>query len=155
MAVDTSTVDIATSRWCHEKGEQGGFDFVDSPVSGGVPGAENGTLTFMMGGAPSAKARLKSLVAPMAGAVFDVGEATAGMAAKICNNMMLFVNMMSMAEGSQLARHLGLDQRVFWEIAKVSSSRSWALENWYPVPGIVASSPASQGFAPDSLSQAP
>ena len=149
LAVDTSSVDIATSRWCHEQGQQRGFDFVDSPVSGGVPGAENGTLTFMMGGAAPAKARLKSLVAPMAGAIFDVGEATAGMAAKICNNMMLFVNMMSMAEGSQLVRHLGLDQKVFWEIAKVSSSRSWALENWYPVPGIVASAPASHGFAPD------
>jgi len=149
LVVDTSTVDVATSRWCHERGADGGFDFVDSPVSGGVPGAEQGTLTFMMGGAQAAKDRLKDLAAPMAGAVIDVGDATAGIAAKVCNNMILFINMMSMAEGSQLARHLGLDEKVFWQIATVSSSRSWALENWYPVPGIVDGAPASHGFTPD------
>lgn len=149
LVVDTSTVDIATSRWCHSQADAHGFDFVDSPVSGGVPGAERGTLTFMMGGAASAKQALRGFADPMAGQMIDVGGPTAGIAAKICNNMMLFINMMSMAEGSQLAQHLGLDQKVFWDIARVSSSSSWALQNWYPVPGIVPTAPASHGFTPD------
>ncbi|MDI3388543.1 NAD(P)-binding domain-containing protein [Streptomyces sp. B-S-A8] len=148
LVVDTSTVDVATSRWCHERAAEHAIDFVDSPVSGGVPGAERGTLTWMMGGRATAKQRLRETAAPMAAEIIDVGDATAGIAAKICNNLMLFINMMAVAEGSQLAGHLGLDQRAFWEIASVSSSRSWALENWYPVPGVVPSAPASHGFAP-------
>lgn len=69
-----------------------------------------------------------------------------GIAAKICNNMMLFISLMATAEGSQLAQQLGLDPKVLWQILSVSSGRSWPQETWYPVPGVVDSAPANRNF---------
>lgn len=146
LLVDASTVDVGTSRWCHDESASRGFTFVDSPVSGGVPGAVEGTLTFMTGGRPEAVERLTALVEPMAGSVIKAGGPTSGIAAKICNNMMLFISLMATAEGSQLAQHLGLDPKVFWQIVSVSSGRSWPQETWYPIPGVVDSAPANRNF---------
>ncbi len=147
LLLDTSTVDVATSRWCHDEAAARGLDFVDAPISGGTAGAEAHTLTFMLGGGPDAVERARALVAPMAGAVIACGGPTTGIAAKLVNNMMLFVNVMGMAEASQLAEQLGLDHRVFWDVASVSSGSSWALRTWYPVPGVVETAAANRGFA--------
>jgi len=147
LLLDTSTVDVETSRWCHEEAAARGLAFVDAPISGGTAGAEAHTLTFMLGGSPDDVERARTLVAPMAGAVIACGGPTTGIAAKLVNNMMLFVNVMGMAEASQLAERLGLDHRVFWDVASVSSGSSWALRTWYPVPGVVETAAANRGFA--------
>ncbi|AWB94315.1 3-hydroxyisobutyrate dehydrogenase [Agromyces badenianii] len=146
LLLDTSTVDIATSSFCHEASVDHGFRFVDSPVSGGIAGAEAATLTFMLGGAPADVAEATELVAPLAGHVFDLGGPTMGIAAKLANNLMLFVSLLGVAEGSQLAEELGLDPAKFYEVASVSSGESWPLRTWYPVPGVVPTSPANRGF---------
>ena len=146
LLLDTSTVDVETSRWCHDGSAERELAFVDSPVSGGTAGAEAHTLTFMLGGAPDDVARAQQLVTPMAGNVIVCGKATAGIAAKLVNNMMLFIDVMAVAEGSQLAERLGLDPTVFWNVANVSSGQSWAQRTWYPVPGVVASSAANRNF---------
>ncbi|NYE96587.1 3-hydroxyisobutyrate dehydrogenase [Psychromicrobium silvestre] len=146
LLADSSTVDIETSRFCHEQSAARGFRFVDSPVSGGISGAAAGTLAFMLGGADDAVRDATGFIEPMSGKVIAAGAATAGIAAKICNNMMLFIDLMAASEGSQLAEHLGLDPQVFWEIASVSSARSWAQQTWYPVPGIVPTSAANHNF---------
>lgn len=148
LVLDTSTVDVATSRWCHEQSVAHGHRFVDAPVSGGVSGAEAGTLTVMLGGEAEDVADASGVVAPFAGSTIAVGPATHGIAAKLVNNMMLGIGMLAVSEGSQLARHLGLDPQAFWDVASVSSGDSWPLRTWYPVPGIVDSSPANRGFAP-------
>jgi len=146
LLMDTSTVDVATSRWCHEESATRGFGFVDAPVSGGTAGAEAHTLTFMLGGRPADVERAHAYVAPMAGSVIPCGSGGAGIAAKLVNNMMLFVSMMGVAEGSQLAEHLGLDASVFWNVANVSSGQSWPQRTWYPVPGVVATAAANHNF---------
>ena len=146
LLLDTSTVDIETSRWCHAESEERGFVFVDSPISGGTAGAEAHTLTFMLGGRPDDVERAKALVAPMAGSVIACGGATAGIAAKLVNNMMLFIGVMATAEGSQLAEQLGLDPKVFWEVASVSSGGSWPQRTWWPVPDVIPSSAANKNF---------
>ena len=110
VLMDTSTVDVETSRWCHSEAEARGLTFVDAPISGGTAGAEAGTLTFMLGGAPDDVARAAEIVDPMAGNVIACGEAGAGIAAKLVNNMMLFIGVMAVSEGSQLAEQLGLGQ---------------------------------------------
>jgi 3-hydroxyisobutyrate dehydrogenase len=53
LLMDTSTVDVETSRWCHDESAARGFTFVDTPVSGGTAGAEAHSLTFMLGGRPA------------------------------------------------------------------------------------------------------
>lgn len=146
LLADSSTVDIDTSRHCHETSERLGFRFVDAPVSGGVAGASAGTLTFMLGGAAEDIAAAEKFIAPMSGNIITAGGPTAGIAAKLANNMMLFISLLAAAEGSQLAVELGLDPKTFWDIARVSSADSWAMRTWYPVPGIVPSAAANQNF---------
>lgn len=146
LLLDTSTVDIETSRWCHDQAEEQGFAFVDAPISGGTAGAAAHTLTFMLGGHPDDVTRAKEAVTPMAGKVIDCGGPGMGIAAKLVNNMMLFINMMGVAEASQLAQALGLNHRVLYDVAAVSSGSSWALKTWYPVPGVVETAAANRGF---------
>jgi len=146
LLLDTSTVDIETSRWCHQEAGVRGLAFVDAPISGGTAGAAAHTLTFMLGGEADAVARARDLVAPLSSTVIACGGPGSGIAAKLANNMMLFVNVMAMAEGAQLAERLGLDARTFWEVASSSSGSSWAVRTWYPVPGVVETAAAGRNF---------
>lgn len=146
LLLDTSTVDVETSRWCHDEADARGLSFVDAPISGGTAGAEAHSLTFMLGGRAGDVARARDVVAPMAGNVIACGGAGAGIAAKLVNNMMLFISVMAVSEGSQLAEQLGLDPQVFWDVARVSSADSWALRTWYPVPGVVEKAAANNNF---------
>lgn len=146
LLLDTSTVDVDTSRVCHEQAAARGIRFVDSPVSGGIAGAHAGTLTFMVGGEADAVAETATLVEPMAGHVFTVGGPTSGIAAKLANNLMLFITLQASSEGARLAESLGLDPKVFHDIATVSSGDSWPLRTWYPIPGVAPSSPANRNF---------
>ena len=121
---------------------------MDAPVSGGMSGAQAGTLTFMVGGADDAVADAAAFIEPMAGNIIPTGGPTTGQAAKICNNLMLFINLAATAEGAVLADRLGLDKQVFWDIASVSSGDSWALRTWYPVPGVVETAASNNNFEP-------
>lgn len=147
ILIDSSTIDIASCRAVHDAAAKAGLTMVDAPVSGGPSGAEAGTLTFMVGGAPEAVEKARPFIEPMAGNIFTTGGPTTGEAAKIANNMMLFICLQSCAEGAVLAERLGLDAKVFWDIAAVSSGNSWALQTWYPVPDIIPSAAANNGFA--------
>lgn len=148
LLVDSSTIDIQAARTLHDKAAAAGFRFVDAPVSGGMSGAEAATLTFMIGGEQSAVVDASVFIEPMAGNIIPTGGPTTGQAAKICNNLMLFINLASTAEGAVLADRLGLDKQVFWDIASVSSGDSWALRTWYPVPGVVPTAASNKDFAP-------
>ncbi len=148
LLVDSSTIDIESAQAVHDAAAAAGFRFVDAPVSGGMSGAAAGTLTFMIGGESAAVAEASAHVEPMAGNIIPTGGPTTGQAAKICNNLMLFINLASTAEGAVLADRLGLDKQVFWDIASVSSGDSWALRTWYPLAGVVPTSAANNDFAP-------
>ena len=146
LLIDSSTIDVETALELHKAAAEKGFAFVDAPVSGGISGAAAGTLTFMIGGDKDTVARAEQVITPMAGRVVHTGGPGMGQSAKIVNNMMLFINLEACAEGSVLAERLGLDPRVFWDIASVSSGDSWALRTWYPVPDIVPSAAANNNF---------
>lgn len=146
LLIDSSTVDVETSQFCHDESRSRGFQFVDAPVSGGISGAANASLAFMVGGEKDAVDKAVPLIAPMSGKTIPTGAATTGVAAKVCNNMMLFIDLMAASEGSQLAARLGLDPKVFWDIVSVSSGRSWAQQTWYPWPGIVDTAAANNNY---------
>ncbi|WP_154605026.1 MULTISPECIES: 3-hydroxyisobutyrate dehydrogenase [Arthrobacter] len=148
LLIDSSTIDIESAQAVHDAAAAAGFRFVDAPVSGGMSGAAAATLTFMVGGEGGAVADACSYIEPMAANIIPTGGATTGQAAKICNNLMLFINLASTAEGAVLADRLGLDKQVFWDIASVSSGDSWALRTWYPLAGVVPTSAANHDFAP-------
>lgn len=146
LLLDTSTVDVETSQWCHDQSAERGFSFADTPVSGGTVGAAAGTLAVMIGGDDDAAQRAAEYVKPFAGNAIVAGGPTAGIAAKLTNNMMLFIESIAVNEGAVLADRLGLDPKVFWDIVSVSSGRCWAQQTWYPVPGVIESAAANKNF---------
>lgn len=148
LLVDSSTIDMESAKALHDAAADAGFRFVDAPVSGGMSGASAGTLTFMVGGEADAVKDASVYIEPLSGNIIATGGATTGQAAKICNNLMLFINLAGAAEGAVLADRLGLDKQVFWDIASVSSGDSWALRTWYPVAGVVSTAASNNDFAP-------
>jgi 3-hydroxyisobutyrate dehydrogenase len=121
---------------------------LDAPVSGGVGGAEAGTLTFMAGGAKDAFEKAKPLLEAMGKRVVHCGEAGAGQAAKICNNMMLGISMIGVCEAFVLAEKLGLSHQALYDVASTSSGQCWALTSYCPVPGPVPSAPSNNNYKP-------
>ncbi len=148
LLIDCSTIDVATARAVATAAAASGRAMLDAPVSGGVGGATAGTLTFMVGGTAEAFARGRPILEAMGKVVIHAGPAGTGQAAKICNNLMLGIQMISVCEAMALAERLGLSQQTLFEIASKSSGQCWSLTSYCPVPGPVPSSPANRGYAP-------
>lgn len=148
LLVDCSTIDVTTARTVAAEAAAKGLAMLDAPVSGGVGGATAGTLTFMVGGTAEAFARGRPILEAMGKAVIHAGPAGTGQAAKICNNLMLGIQMISVCEAMALAERLGLSQQILFEISSKSSGQCWSLTSYCPVPGPVPSAPANRGYAP-------
>ncbi len=148
LLIDCSTIDVRTAREVAAAAAARGMPMVDAPVSGGVAGARAATLTFMVGGEPEAFARARPILEAMGKAVIHAGPSGNGQAAKICNNMMLGIQMISVCEAMALAERLGLSHQTLFEIASKSSGQCWSLTSYCPVPGPVPSSPANRGYQP-------
>ncbi len=148
LMIDSSTIDVDSSRKAHKLAEGRGALSVDAPVSGGTGGAKAGTLTFMCGGAPDAFAAAQPILEAMGKRIVHCGAAGAGQAAKICNNMILGATMIATCEGFVLAEKLGLSAQALYDVASTSSGQSWSLTTYCPVPGPVPTSPANNGYKP-------
>ena len=155
LFIDSSTIDVATTRDVIAAAKAAGFDMLDAPVSGGTGGAEAGTLTFMVGGEASAFARGKSAFDAMGKTIVHCGDAGAGQAVKACNNMMLAIAMIGVAEGFNLADALGIDRQIVYDVCSTATAQSWALSTYCPVPGPAPNSPANRdyqaGFTADMM----
>jgi 3-hydroxyisobutyrate dehydrogenase len=127
---------------------EAGMAFLDAPVSGGVGGAAAGTLTFMVGGTAESFNRAKPLLEAMGSKIVHCGEAGAGQAAKICNNMILGISMIGVCEAFALAEKLGLSHQSLFDVASTSSGQCWSLNSYCPVPGPVPTSPANRDYQP-------
>ena len=148
VAVDCSTIDVASARAAHRLAETAGRLSLDCPVSGGVGGAEAATLTLMAGGTARALALATPVLSAVSKRVVPCGDAGNGQAAKICNNMMLGIQMISVAEAFVLAEKLGLSHQALFDVASTASGQCWSLTSYCPVPGMVAASPANNGYKP-------
>jgi 3-hydroxyisobutyrate dehydrogenase len=146
LLVDCSTIDVATARDVAAAAQARGLAMLDAPVSGGVGGAQAATLTFMVGGSDEAFARAKPILESMGRTIVHAGGAGNGQAAKICNNMILGVSMIAVAESFLLAEKLGLDAQKLFDIASKSSGQCWAMTSYCPVPGPVPTSPANRDY---------
>jgi 3-hydroxyisobutyrate dehydrogenase len=147
LLIDCSTIDVESARIVTEAAHKTGLEMLDAPVSGGVGGAVAATLTFMVGGSDTAFARGLPVLQAMGKNIVHAGGPGAGQAAKICNNMMLAINMAGVSEGFLLARKLGLDWDRLFQIASTSSGQSWALSNYCPAPGPVPAAPSNREYA--------
>jgi 3-hydroxyisobutyrate dehydrogenase len=145
VLLDCSTIDVATARAVAAASGRG---FLDAPVSGGVMGAENATLTFMVGGPDGAFAAAEPVLKQMGRAAIHCGAAGAGQAAKACNNRVLAATMIATCEAFVLAEKLGLTHQALFEVMSRSSGQSWSLTSYCPVPGPVPASPANRDYVP-------
>ena len=148
LFIDCSTIDVTSARRAHEIAAGAGMLSVDAPVSGGVVGAENATLTFMAGATAEAFAKAEPVLTPMARRIVHCGEPGAGQAAKICNNMILGISMIGVCEAFALGEKLGLSHQALFDVASTSSGQCWAVTTNCPVPGPVPTSPANRDYRP-------
>ena len=146
--VDCSTVDVAASKAAHDKAAAAGLLSVDAPVSGGVGGAQAGTLTFMCGGSDESFAVARPLFEIMGQKAVHCGAGGMGQAAKICNNMILGITMIGTCEAFALADKLGLDRQAMFDVVSTSSGYSWSMNAYCPAPGIGPQSPADNDYRP-------
>jgi 3-hydroxyisobutyrate dehydrogenase len=146
VLIDCSTIGVPSARTLHGLAHGRGIRMIDAPVTGGVDGAEAGTLTIMVGGIEDVFERVKSLLACVGQRLLYVGKGGAGQAAKVCNNMVAGINKIAISEAFVLARKLGVDDKVFFDIASAGSANSFALTRACPVPGLVPTAPSSRDY---------
>ena len=146
ILIDCSTIDVETARSVAAEAQAAGYTMVDAPVSGGIAAAEGGTLTFMVGGTGDGFDRARPFLEQMGKAVIHAGDAGAGQAAKIVNNMLLGVTMAGTCEAFVLAQKLGLDPQVFFDISSKASGQSWSMTSYCPVPGVGPDTPADRNY---------
>ncbi len=146
LLVDCSTIDPLTAREVAMDAKAKQCPMVDAPVSGGVAGAEAGTLTFMVGGDTADFERVRPILQSMGKNVVHCGAIGNGQVAKICNNMMLAIEMIATSEGMTLAAKLGMDPKVFASIVNTSSGRCWSSDTYNPYPGVLENVPAARNY---------
>lgn len=148
LFIDCSTIAVDEARAAHALAEEAGRRSLDAPVSGGVVGAENATLAFMVGGTDEDFEAARPLLEAMGRRVVHCGGAGLGQAAKVCNNMILAVSQIAVAEAFVLGERLGLSHQALFDVASNASGQCWALTTNCPVPGPVPTSPANRDYQP-------
>ncbi|MYH57770.1 MAG: 3-hydroxyisobutyrate dehydrogenase [Boseongicola sp. SB0675_bin_26] len=148
IMLDCSTVDVESARAVAEQARLAAVHALDAPVSGGIGGAEAGTLTFMVGGSEDAVNAVAPLLDVMGQKAVHCGPSGNGQAAKICNNMILGATMIATCEAFALADKLGLDRQAMYDVVSTSSGYSWTMNAYCPAPGIGPASPADNDYRP-------
>ncbi|CAK4085257.1 unnamed protein product [Aphanomyces euteiches] len=145
--IDSSTIDPGfTKKLSARLAQDVGASFVDAPVSGGVNGAKNATLTFMVGGSDSAFAKATPILKQMGKNIVHCGDVSTGQAAKICNNLALAIEMVAVSEAMTLGDKLGIDPKVLAGILNTSSGQCWSSTLYNPYPGVLENVPASNDY---------
>ncbi|WP_460796398.1 3-hydroxyisobutyrate dehydrogenase [Microbacterium sp. GXF0217] len=148
LFIESSTIAVADAQEAHALAVAAGHRQVDAPVSGGVVGAENATLAFMVGGSDDDFAAAQPILETMGKRIVHCGGPGLGQAAKVCNNMILGVSQIVVGEAFVLAERLGLSHEALYEVASNASGQCWALSTNCPVPGPVPTSPANRDYQP-------
>jgi len=146
VLIDASTIDPGVARSVAAQAAEKKVAMLDAPVSGGVGGAEAGTLTFMVGGSAPDFERAKPLLQMMGKNIVHCGNSGNGQVAKICNNMVLAISMIGVSEAMNLGLSLGIDAKVLAGIFNTSSARCWSSDTYNPVPGVMSGVPSSRGY---------
>ena len=146
--LDCSTVDVASAKSVAEIARNHTVIPLDAPVSGGIGGAKEGTLTFMVGGPEEGFIRAKELFDIMGQKAVHCGASGNGQSAKICNNMILGATMIATCEAFALADKLSLDRQSMFDVVSTSSGYSWSMNAYCPAPGIGPNTPSDNNYIP-------
>ena len=148
LCVDMSTIDPSVSRRIADAVTARGARFLDAPVSGGVPRAEDGTLAIMVGGDARDFEEARPVLAAMGANIIHVGSVGSGEVAKLCNNLIAGVAAVAVSEAFRIAEGFGVDPKVLTDVISKSSGNTWVMEHMHPVPGLVGKAPSSRDYAP-------
>ena len=148
IVVDCSTIDPDVERAQHVRVAEAGGRYLEAPVSGGTAGAVKGTLTLMVGGEAATLDDARPALEPFAGKVVHIGGPGLGQVVKLCNNLLFAAQMVATAEATALALASGADVAKLHEVLVVSTGDCAAVRTRLPVAGVVADSPASNGWQP-------
>ena len=146
LLIDCSTISPKVSQAVAASAKAKGFAMIDAPVSGGTAGAQAGTLTFMVGGDAVDLERARPLLEKMGKNIFHAGASGSGQTVKVCNNMVLGIQMLGTCEALRLGIANGMDPKVLSDIMSKSSGRNWVLELYNPCPGVMENVPSSKGY---------
>lgn len=148
LCIDSTTLDVEVARQVASEVTEAGAKIVDAPVSGGVAGAKAGTLTFLVGGDEAAFTLASPILAHMGRRLVHCGGAGSGLAAKICNNLMLGVEQTVTAEAMLLGQRLGVRAEVLADVIGSSTGACWSMSQNNPVPGARpgVNTPSERGF---------
>ena len=146
LIIECSTISPKTSKELSLKASSLDLEMIDAPVSGGVKGAEEAGLTFMVGGSVENVEKAKPILSMMGKNIFHAGDSGSGQIAKLCNNMLLAIHMSGTAEAISMGVKSGLDPSVLSEIMSKSSGGNWSLDKYNPYPGVMTESPASKDY---------
>jgi 3-hydroxyisobutyrate dehydrogenase len=147
LLIDCSTISPKVAQAVASAAKARGFAMVDAPVSGGTAGAQAATLTFMVGGESSVVECIRPVLEKMGKNIFHAGASGAGQTVKVCNNMLLGIQMLGTSEALRLGIANGMDPKVLSDIMSKSSGRNWTLELYNPCPGVMENVPSSKGYA--------
>lgn len=153
VLIDSSTIDVATAQTASAAAKEAGFGMIDAPVSGGVMGADQGTLTFMCGGETSVFEKARPILENMGKNIVHCGGPGLGQVTKICNNMLAGINSLAAAEAMVMGERLGVSRETLFNVISTSTGRTFIFENSNPMPGVVASSPSNNDFKPGFMAK--
>lgn len=146
LCIDSSTIDPKSIQDIAAAAAARQIQVCDAPVSGGTIGAQAGTLTFMVGAEPKTFASLEPILNMMGKNVVHCGAVGTGQIAKICNNLILGISMVAVAEGMALGAKLGIDPEALAGVINSSSGRCWSSDVCNPWPGISPNAPAARDY---------
>ena len=149
VIVDHSTIDPGTTRALADLASGVGVAFVDAPVSGGVQGADAGTLAVMTGGEPEALDRVRPYLELYAGRVFHIGGVGSGQTIKLVNNQVTASIIVALGEGLSTAVAAGVDLDVAASVLGAGSANSNVLSGYFPRTLFTEDRPT--GFALDFM----
>jgi 3-hydroxyisobutyrate dehydrogenase len=128
VIVDMSTISPAVTRDLAREAAARGCAWLDAPVSGGEAGAIAGTLTIMVGGAPDVFARARPVFDAMGKRVTHIGPTGHGQTAKLCNQVLVAINLLGACEALVLGAKAGLDLDKLHAALSGGAANSWAFE---------------------------
>ena len=132
VVVDMSTIDPEMGKKMAKLIEAKGSNFIDAPVTGGVGGAEAGTLSILVGGNAEVFERALPVLNVLGGDVSHMGPVGSGHTTKIANQLIGVATLAGISEAFVLAKKSGLDMQTFFDAVKNGAGRSWALETLGP-----------------------
>jgi 3-hydroxyisobutyrate dehydrogenase len=146
LCIDSSTIDPGTAKSVAHRLNQHHVLMIDAPVSGGIGGAERGTLTFMVGGPKLSVDRAIGYLHDMGKLILHCGDHGSGQIAKLCNNLLLSISMIGTAEAMSLGIHWGMDPKLLASVINTSSGKCWSSQLYNPCPGVIDGVPSSNNY---------